>query len=133
MSKHDDKTDKKNPKDKEKAPSAITGSTYADGHPLHEIQYLEAKLILKRQGYRYLPITDWLFSYNREWLRGSDRRPDCGRCGHSQGDGLCNDRGTSSASRTLHRVCADDHLRGAWNISASQREYNHNDCDSHRK
>ena len=31
----------------EKTPSGSTGSTYTDGHPLHQIHYLEAKLILK--------------------------------------------------------------------------------------
>ena len=41
------KKDKTKQKDKEKAPNASTGSTYADGHPLHHIQYVEAKLILK--------------------------------------------------------------------------------------
>src|SRR5215472_3630808 len=62
-----------------------------------------------------------------------DRGPDYGRCSHSQSDGLCNDCGTSCTGGTLHRVCADDYLRGAWDISASQREYNHNDCDSYGK
>jgi hypothetical protein len=47
MSKHDDKKDKKKQKDEGKTPNEGAGSTYADGHPLHQIQYLEAKLILK--------------------------------------------------------------------------------------
>jgi hypothetical protein len=41
------KKDKTKQKDKKETPSASTGSAYADGHPLHQIQYLEAKLILK--------------------------------------------------------------------------------------
>ena len=34
-------------KDKKKKKSKEDEGNYADGHPLHQIQYLEAKLILK--------------------------------------------------------------------------------------
>ena len=75
----------------------------------------------------YQPSSLWISSDNRLAIQlqqgmvatGSDRWSDCSRCGHSQGDGLCNDCGTSCTGGTLHRVRADDHLRGAWNISAS--------------
>ena len=51
MGKHDEKKDKKKRKDLEREESnhrtTVSNSTYVDGHALDEIQYLEAKLILK--------------------------------------------------------------------------------------
>ena len=51
MAKHDEKKDKKRKKDLEREESnhrtTASNSTYVDGHALDEIQYLEAKLILK--------------------------------------------------------------------------------------
>lgn len=51
MAKHDEKKDKKRKKDLEREESnhrtTAGNSTYVDGHAFDEIQYLEAKLILK--------------------------------------------------------------------------------------
>lgn len=50
MAKHDEKKDKKRKKDLEREESdhrTTANTTYVDGHALDEIQYLEAKLILK--------------------------------------------------------------------------------------
>jgi hypothetical protein len=87
-----------------------------------------------RQVYGYFPITDWLFSYNKGWLR-----PDL-------------IAGLTTAAVVIPKAMAYATiaglpvqvglytafvpmiiLRGAWDISASQREYNHNDCDSYGK
>lgn len=51
MAKHDEKKDKKRKRDSEREESnhrtTASNATYVDGHALDEIQYLEAKLILK--------------------------------------------------------------------------------------
>lgn len=51
MAKHDEKKDKKRKRDLEREESnhrtTASNATYVDGHALDEIQYLEAKLILK--------------------------------------------------------------------------------------
>ena len=86
-----------------------------------------------RQVYGYLPITDWLFSYNKEWLR-----PDL-------------IAGLTTAAVVIPKAMAYATiaglpvqvglytafvpmiiLRGAWDISASQREHYHNSCYPHR-
>lgn len=51
MAKHDEKKDKKRKRDLEREESnhrtTASNASYVDGHALDEIQYLEAKLILK--------------------------------------------------------------------------------------
>jgi hypothetical protein len=55
---------------------------------------------------------------------GPDRRLNHGRGRDSEGDGLCHDRRSASAGRSLHSPRADDDLRHDRNVPVAQREHN---------
>jgi len=61
------------------------------------------------------------------------RRNDhcCG--GHSQSDGVCNDRRTAGASGTIHGLSADGDLCGARHLARTQRKHDYYACDIDRR
>ena len=77
-------------------------------------------------------VPDWISGYQRDWLRpdvitGLTRGCRC----HSEGNGVRHDRGAARTGRTLYRLLADGHLRGARHIAAAECKHNHDPRHSH--